>query len=281
MNRETQTHKQTVMAAARDGEPDRLAAALLAPEPQQNALIALAAFSASLRAIPFAVSEPMMGEVRLQWWRDVLTKGERSGHPVADTLMAACETHALPKAQLIAMTEARAFDLYTDPMPDAATLDAYLQKTEGIPFELALRITGRAPGLEYLALLSLATRAYGLVRLAATWANWRSRGRTPFPISRTREVPDCDADATPTVASTEEVLFFNELKRDIRSTLANASARAGIVSRQERIAFLPLAVVRAYLRALDQAETPVHTPVEILPVTRMTRIWLAHVSGRL
>ena len=65
---------------ARAGEPDRYLAALLAPAPQREALLAMAAFATELARIPRrAVREPFMGEVRLQWWRDALS-GERPGN---------------------------------------------------------------------------------------------------------------------------------------------------------------------------------------------------------
>ena len=58
-----------VRDAARVGAPDRYISALLAPKSVRAELIALGAFSAEIEKIPLTVSEPHLGEVRIQWWR--------------------------------------------------------------------------------------------------------------------------------------------------------------------------------------------------------------------
>ena len=54
-------------------------------------LIVLAAFCGeTCAAFQVVVTEPMLGEIRLQWWRDALANdaaARRSGHPVADALV--------------------------------------------------------------------------------------------------------------------------------------------------------------------------------------------------
>ena len=84
-----------------------------------------------------------MGEIRLQWWRDAITglaDGAVTGHPIADALGEAVRRHGLPQQWLLDMTEAFAFDLYSDPMPDAQAFDGYLRNTQALPFALALLI---------------------------------------------------------------------------------------------------------------------------------------------
>ncbi|HRK19460.1 MAG TPA: squalene/phytoene synthase family protein, partial [Hyphomicrobiaceae bacterium] len=134
-----------IVERARSHEPDRYLAALLSPLTVRADLLALVAFTADLVRIPTVVTEPMMGEIRLQWWRDQfgpLAGGATTAHPLADALGRAIRTHHLPVPLLTAMTEARAFDLYADPLTDEAALEGYMTKTEAIPFELTLRILG-------------------------------------------------------------------------------------------------------------------------------------------
>ncbi len=45
-----------------------------APAEKRNALLALYGFQTELQRIPSAVSEPPLGEIRLQWWRDALAE---------------------------------------------------------------------------------------------------------------------------------------------------------------------------------------------------------------
>ena len=51
---------------------DRYLSALFAPACRREALFALIAFNHEIARIPEAVSEPMLGRIRLQWWREVL-----------------------------------------------------------------------------------------------------------------------------------------------------------------------------------------------------------------
>src|SRR5581483_4773128 len=88
-----------VLQSARAGEPDRYLAALLAPAAARAHLLALAAFSSELGRVASAVTrEPLMGEIRLQWWRDALepgASGEPTGNPVADAVRTAVTAHDL------------------------------------------------------------------------------------------------------------------------------------------------------------------------------------------
>ena len=66
------TTVDVVTIAARAHERDRYLAALLGPRPIRRDLIALAAFAGEVGRIPAFVTEPMMGRIRLQWWRERL-----------------------------------------------------------------------------------------------------------------------------------------------------------------------------------------------------------------
>ena len=101
-----------VRSAARAFERDRYLSALLAPAAARDDLIALAAFAGELARIPATVSEPMIGEIRLQWWRDTLeaagTDGApAAGHPIADALVRAARRHGIATADLQALVAAQ------------------------------------------------------------------------------------------------------------------------------------------------------------------------------
>ena len=84
-----QAGTDVVRTAARAFERDRYLAALLSPRGVREDLLALAAFAGELARIPAFVSEPMVGEIRLQWWRDAIRaglkdgSGEGGGHPIS------------------------------------------------------------------------------------------------------------------------------------------------------------------------------------------------------
>lgn len=124
----------------RDSDRDRYLACLLSPEEKRGALAALYAFNAELARIRDLVHEPLPGEVRLQYWHDLLegsAHGSTAANPVAAALLIAIETHRLPRKTLIDMIEARTFDLYDDPMETRLSLEGYAGETASALIQLA------------------------------------------------------------------------------------------------------------------------------------------------
>ena len=66
---------------------DRYLADLFAPARGAPHLFALHAFNAEVARVRDAVSEPTLGEIRLQWWRDAIASGDGGGNPVAAALI--------------------------------------------------------------------------------------------------------------------------------------------------------------------------------------------------
>ena len=92
------------------------------------------------------IHEPMPGEIRLQWWRDVIANravGEVSGHPVADALTNVIKTYGLPQLAFENYLDARIFDLYDDPMPSRTDLEGYCGETAGALIQLSRASIGR------------------------------------------------------------------------------------------------------------------------------------------
>jgi phytoene synthase len=131
-------------------DPDRHVSILYAPEDARPPLFALFAFAADLARIPQSVSEPALGEIRLEWWRgtlDSLAAGKAIGHPIADALRPFVVTGLIDRARLEAMVDGRTPDLYADAMPDMAALEAWLGATRSLPIRAAIRILG-GPGTD-------------------------------------------------------------------------------------------------------------------------------------
>jgi 15-cis-phytoene synthase len=269
---------------ARVYEPERYLAATLAPEPQRAALIALAAFAADLQRIPATATEPLLGEIRLQWWRDSLETmagGGKVGAPAADALGAAIEAHRLPVPLLIAMTEARAWDLYDDPMPDAAALDGYLAKTEAIPFELALRILDVRAG-DAGRIAALAGRAYGLTRMLARLPEHLAHGRLPLPLTLLIQhglTPEVILAGTNTPAVRGTIATVGQ---EICATLATLRPQIKALSKPQRVALLPISTISPYLRSIRQhRRNPLRDIADLAPLARVWRIAVAHIAGRI
>lgn len=118
---------------------------LFLPKIIRDDVACLYAFHFEISRIPFLVSEPVPGEIRLQWWRDALS-GERDdealANPLAAKLIDLIAQKALPVEGFIRYLDARIFDLYNDPMPDRNTLEAYLGETESFMLQMSVLCAG-------------------------------------------------------------------------------------------------------------------------------------------
>ncbi len=137
----------------KDFDPVSYWSVLFAPSDQRDALLSLYAFAIEIRRIPLIVSEPALGEIRMQWWIDGLNgerEGELQSHPYGEALLATCMRFSLPRAPLISLIEARALRLSAeDPMkrPDEAALELYCGQCHATLIQLASLILneGRDP----------------------------------------------------------------------------------------------------------------------------------------
>lgn len=156
----------SVIARLDEVDPDRMRAARLADPDQRDQLFVLYAFHAELSKIPELVSEPMMGRIRYQWWRDCLDeiytgKAVRK-HEVALPLAKMIEQTGLSRFRLDQIIDGRERDL--DPRPFAkieAAID-YADATSGSLARAAVAICGEEGGAE-------AGRAWGLTGLARSY----------------------------------------------------------------------------------------------------------------
>ncbi len=128
------------LRALQESDRDRYLASLLTPADRRAAIVALYAYNAELARVRDVVREPLPGEVRLQYWRDLLegsAHGETGANPVAAELLRAIQTWRLPVAPLVAMADARIFDLYDDPMETPAMFEGYAGETAAALIQLS------------------------------------------------------------------------------------------------------------------------------------------------
>ena len=129
-----------LLAELREADRDRYLAVLLSPADHRSALTALYLFNAELARVRERISEPLPGEVRLQYWRDLLEgsgHGESQRNPLAARLLQTLEAYRLPAAPLIGISEARIFDLYDDPMGSLSDFEGYAGETASALIQLA------------------------------------------------------------------------------------------------------------------------------------------------
>jgi len=269
---------------ARAADPDRAIATLFAPAETRDDLFVLYAFNAELARIADQVSEPALGAIRLQWWREAIERaagGETTGHLVADAFGEVLARRSLSRNRIAGLIDARTFDVGETVMPDTRTLDAYLFDTTGGLFALAAEIVG-AKGEKRDLVAEIGGRAYGLVRVMSSLPTLAAKGRTYLA-----------ADALARHGTPPEALFRGETTSGLKTLLAEMrdEARGALkearfhlvgagmtgtgLDEAGRAAFLPLCLVEPYLAALAKVSDPLRQVARINPLYRLWRLMRA------
>jgi phytoene/squalene synthetase len=168
------------------GDPDRFAAIMAAPVLARARLFPLYALNVEVSRAPWVTEEPVIAEMRLQWWRDVLDEIAGGGpvrrHEVATPLAGVLDKGGAEA--LSALVEARRWDIYRDPHEDAVAVEVYLDQTAGLLMETAARVLGAT---DASAARSLGW-ASGLVAYLQAVPELEARGRIPLVDGRPEAV---------------------------------------------------------------------------------------------
>jgi phytoene synthase len=160
-------------------DPDRwLSARLIADLAARRDVLALYAFEDAIRSVAGAVSNPMMGEIRLAWWgeavEEIAADRPARAHPVLQALDAPLRSGRLKAEPLLALIAARHADLDPEPFADAAALERFLQGAYAAPMQAAAGLLD--PAAEGVSLTQVG-RAWGLASLLRETPHWSAEGR--------------------------------------------------------------------------------------------------------
>jgi 15-cis-phytoene synthase len=266
---------ETVRAIARAGDPDRALSALFAPRDARSDHFSLYAFNVELARVAEQVSEPDLGAIKLQWWREAIDKaaaGDATGHPVADAFGAVMRRRALAPERIAALIDAREFDIAPRIMPDRASLEAYLRDTAGTLFALSASILGARDSMVAPA-AQAGGLAYGLTGLMRALPVHAASGRLYLPadaLRRHRTAPE-QMLAGETSQGLDAALA--EFRAMAREALDEAQRHVAKLDAPARTAFLPLSLVNPYLAALEKSgRDPLRDIVGINPLYRLWRL---------
>lgn len=266
---------EIVRRIARQADPDRSLSALFAPRDARADLFALYAFNAELARIADLVSEPGLGAIRLQWWREAIERaasGEAIGHQVADAFGETLRHRRLSRDRVSVLIDARNFDVETKIMPDMATLDTYLDHTAGTVFALAAESLGAKGGSVEQAAWS-AGKAYGLTGLMRALPVHASRGLLFLPEDALRRRATSPGEVLAGKTSQGLYDLLAELRMKAREALRDAQSRIAALDPAPRRAFVPLSLVDPYLASLEKAgRDPLREIAHISPLYRLWRL---------
>jgi 15-cis-phytoene synthase len=267
----------------RAGDKDRFLAALFAPSAHRPAVFSLYAFNLEIARIRELAHGPLAGEIRLQWWNDVLLgegRSEAAGHPVAAALLATIAKYGLERRRLTALIDARRFDLYDEPMHTLADLESYADAASASLIALCAQILD-ADKVDIGALAHHAGNAQALAGLLIAFSVHARRGQlyVPLELLESHGVgrQDVLGDQLPALKRASGGLraALAELRLIARRHLGQARDLMRTAPAAVQPAFLPVALVPAMLSRMERNDYDPFAPAEIVPWRRQWLIWRA------
>jgi phytoene synthase len=256
---------------------ERYASTLFVEADRRRALLALYAFNVEISRVREQVSQPLPGEIRLQWWTDMLAgsgHGGVEGNPVAAELLLAIRTYGLSVEPLSRLIEEHLFDLYNDPMPSMAALEGYIGDTSSALYGLGADIMGRRPEeIDHLA--RHAGLAQGFVRVIAA-----------LPVDASRRQLFVPLQLLDSHGSGMEEVFAGKETPQLRAALDQLIGEAHAHSKtafellasappEVRPLFLPLALVRRELKRMSRADSDLFAPRVTSRLRTLWTLWRA------
>ena len=266
---------------ARQRDYDRYLCALFAPEEARLGIFALLAFNAEVARTRELVSEPLLGQLRLRWWRDALDGiygGTPMRHQVVQPLARAVQRFALPRGPFDALLDGRELDLQDEPPGDLAALERYAEATSASLTQLILNcLEARQPRTAQAGRhVGIAWALTGLLRAVPFHSSQRrlflpldrleAAGLTPDDVCERRK-PKALAVVVAGIAA--------EARRHLREA---RRLRVGI-KRRALPALLPATLLDGYLARLARYRYDVYHPkTDLPPLARQLRLaWKASI----
>ncbi|MCR9070186.1 MAG: squalene/phytoene synthase family protein [Alphaproteobacteria bacterium] len=227
-----ESHLAACAEIVRRHDRERYLVCLFAEPDARAGLFALLAANHEIAKTAEVVSDPMIGHIRLQWWREAfegIEAGTPRAHEVVLPLAAVAETTPEVLGHLGRIVDAREADLSGEPLPDLEALIAYAAETGGE----AAAAMARVLGADVVAARHLGT-AWALIGLVRALPALLAVGRMPLPesllqengvnISRIRDMPG-SVDLTP---------ICRPIVREGRDRLRRATAEGALRSKNAR-----------------------------------------------
>ena len=254
-------------------DPERYFATLFAPAAHRDALFAIYAFAVEASRIRHKVSQPLPGEVRIQWWRDALVQGagEAQSHPLAAAVLATIAEAHLPLKPFIDLLDARVHDLYDDLLPSWNDLEGYCGETQSSLFRLATLVLH--PDAVSTDACGHAGVAFGFLEIMRHLARDGSVGQVFLPNDALKPLNLGRSDLLERRDTPELRRVLAEMCERVALHLAAVQRLASTVAPSELPAFLPLATVRIDLARLGSRRYDPFKPDHLQNWRRILAMW--------
>lgn len=258
-------------------DPDRWLTTLFAPDASRPGLFALYAFNAEIARARESVSQPMIGQIRLQWWRDAwggIASGTPRQHPVVLALHEHCRH--LDRADVMALIDARERDMEDVAFADLAEMTAYARATSAPLMKLAVQQLGAQADADLLDSAGTVYALAGLLR-AAPYLLAQRRVMLPQDLLAAQGLSPEAAYQIETGAALRPV--FARIGTEAETLLQ--AAREKKISRAALPALLPVTLAALALNSLRQsAHDPIVAEAKLTPLRRQIALLWASLRGR-
>lgn len=215
------------------GDPDRFLATMAAPVAARRVLFPIYAFNVEIARAPWASDEPLIAEMRLQWWADVLDEIASGApvrrHEVAEELAKVLDSDAVQI--LNQCIDARRIEAHRETFASRDALVAYLEQTGGALHQVATRAMGVR---DFDGSAQSVGTGLGLANYLLAVPEFLKRGHNPLP-------PMSQAE-------------FDTLLED---GLSRVSVRASAAKRQARIVDLAAWRAKGILKRAKRDQTAI------------------------
>lgn len=270
-----------MLDSLRTADYDRYLSGLFAGSCARPHLFALYAFNYEVAKTWESVSQPIAGQIRLQWWRDAIAEiyeGRVRAHEVVQALAETIAAHDLPRALFDGLIDARENDLDEAPFTGLDALEAYCDATSGNPMRLALRILGAGDSLDEAA--RAAGIAYALTGLLRAVPFHASRGHMMVPEELLRGAGLSREDIFAGEGGARFSPVIAAIAERARTHLETICTRS--IPRRYLPALLPAALVPLHLKTMTKPQfDPFRDPTDIPLHRRQWRMLRAMIGGRI
>jgi phytoene synthase len=264
-------------ALVREADRDRYLATLFAPAEHRDALFSLYAFNVEIARVRELAREPLPGEIRLQWWREMLSSerdGEAAAHPVAAALRETLGRYGFVATPLVELIDARLFDLYDEPMATIGDLELYAIQTQSPLFAMAAGILAAGTKLPELFTLD-ASVAYTIGGILRSFGLHAPRRQLYVPVEVLDRYGVKREDIFAAQANAPLLDALADMRAVARQHLAAARAKLETASLEILPAFLPVALIGPQLRRMERADYQPFAFQQIAPWRRQWLLWRA------
>lgn len=227
---------------------------LIAPEEMRDKMLAIYAFAAEIRKIPYLITEPMAGHIRLQWWRDGVDemysgKITKHRHEISEALLPMVSKNAKSKDLLHKIINATELDIDKVVPANIAELEQYCADISSSVFELLL-IANEQCSDEALKFTFHMGIAYELVNLMRNVRHSAFHGHIFLPDDTLKAQELTAEDIIEGKGIGQAGSIVAQICKLVESHLQKASELAKKLSKKQIKILAPYKIIKPYLKKI-------------------------------